>query len=155
MNDNSSPAYMFVGISTRILAHVLDFSFLSVIITTIYIIVINLGFDDQIINIISFSSILFFLLSFTVFSITLWGKTPASFILKYSILRPNGNKLNILLSTIRFILKAFLGLLSFFSIIFSEKKSAIHDLACGSVVVNDKYISDVLQVNKPQKNDDD
>lgn len=44
-------------------------------------------------------------------------------------------KISILAAYFRYVVKIFLGFISFFSIIFSDKSRAIHDFTSGSVVI--------------------
>jgi uncharacterized RDD family membrane protein YckC len=44
-------------------------------------------------------------------------------------------RISLVQAYLRIVVKIFLGFISLFSIIFSEKKRAIHDFASGSIVV--------------------
>ncbi|MCX5818384.1 MAG: RDD family protein [Deltaproteobacteria bacterium] len=47
----------------------------------------------------------------------------------------NHERISLAQACLRIVVKIFLGFISFFSIIFSERKRAIHDFASGSIVV--------------------
>src|SRR5262245_3765929 len=65
------------------------------------------------------------------------GCTLGNYLMKIRV-RKNSNenkKINIIQAYARFVVKFFLGWLSFISIGFNEKRRAIHDLAAGTVMV--------------------
>jgi uncharacterized RDD family membrane protein YckC len=53
----------------------------------------------------------------------------------------NLGRISLFSSVIRYVVKLFLGIISFFSILFSEKNRAIHDYASGTIVIDKKDLA--------------
>lgn len=69
--------------------------------------------------------------------ISIFGGTIGHMLMNIRVKRNSGEQKNILfpLALIRFIIKVFLGWLSLLTVIGSNQKKAIHDMAVGSVVI--------------------
>jgi len=65
------------------------------------------------------------------------GCTLGNYLMKIRVRKHNnaGKKINLLQAYARFIIKFFLGWLSFITISFNPERRAIHDFASGSIVV--------------------
>ena len=65
------------------------------------------------------------------------GCTLGNYLMKIRVRKHNnaGKKMNLLQAYARFIIKFFLGWLSFITISFNPERRAIHDFASGSIVV--------------------
>ena len=66
------------------------------------------------------------------------GCTLGNFLIKIRVRKQNntGKKINILQAYVRFIVKFFLGWISFITISFNEERRAIHDFASGTIVLS-------------------
>ena len=80
-----------------------------------------------------------FILLFFVYEplLTATGGTVGNRIMKMRVMNASNEqkKINIIQAYIRFVLKVFLGWLSFISIHFNKQRRAIHDLVASSVMV--------------------
>jgi len=65
------------------------------------------------------------------------GCTLGNYLMKIRVRKHSntGKKINIIQAFVRFIIKFFLGWISFITVSFTEEKRAIHDLASGTIVL--------------------
>ncbi|MDC9722596.1 MAG: RDD family protein [Urechidicola sp.] len=92
-------------------------------------------------NVPDYAKMIAFTLIFILYDplmVSLFGSTIGHRISNIKVQRlENGKRINIGLAIVRFLIKATLGWISFFTVSTSEKRQAIHDSIVSSIVVYD------------------
>ncbi|WP_281649171.1 RDD family protein [Parendozoicomonas sp. Alg238-R29] len=99
-----------------------------------FVLVSILKTKNDLINILI---VLFPIFMYEPFMVSLRGATFGHSLYGLKIITTKGNKLNIVLSTLRFLLKIVAGSFSLIFVLTTKKHQALHDLLSGSLVVNE------------------
>lgn len=124
----------FPDVSERVKAAITD----SIVIGLFMLGVVSLFSNfNTVPDFVRISAFIFIFILYDPIFTSLFGGTIGHMLIGIRVKRESDEKRNILfpLAIVRFIVKAFLGIISLLTVYSSEKKKAIHDILVGSIVL--------------------